>query len=1054
MAKRVPPLAKLTAPSLPRVLPRLRLFRLLDCARTKKAVWILGPPGSGKTTLAVSYLRARKHKPFWYQLDEGDNDPATFFHYLGLAAQQDRPGKHAPLPHLTPEYLPGLPIFTQRFFEQLYQSLPSQAVLVFDNYHVLAKDSPVHEVIRLAASELPGEMRIIVLSRGELPIQQARLQTEQQLSVIDQAMLRLTKREAAQLIRLHTKRTAAPVVKSLYALTNGWMAGIVLLLQQRTNIEASVTTASTPEVLFNYLAREVLNEVDEPTRMVLLKTAIPPSMTVPMAEALSERPTAGAVLAHLYRIGYFTERRVEGQIRYQYHPLFKAFLLDQARSVFGQEGFIQLQEKTAALLAKNGQIEEAVALWTSTRRFDEAVKVILAHAPALLEQGRGQVVSAWITGLPEPVKDQIPWLLFWLGVVTLPLKPAHAQTLFERAFARFQTLGDQAGTLMAWAGVVDAIWYTWKDLPQMDRWIERFPALMPEGSRYPSPEIEAAVTCAMFNALFWRRPQYDTIMPWADKASEIIEHAPALTMQLGTTGVALVNLYVYVGELGKAERLLKSIEDALRRSPPLPFVQLALYQGEAALAVVLGDVSRCLETVSRGLALAKQCGVFLWNVPLMGAGCLAALQQGNLTAAQQHIDQMLAQSREGALFFRSWTLTLQGWVAMARGDLQQSKQAYETSLALTIREGPFPEAMSRLGMAQVLYAMDRHDEAAPHMARVQDIAREMRSPLLELSCRLAAAQRAFDQGDQKTGLAELRIGMGIGASTGIIEWQGKVRQADLAFLCAKALEAEIEPTYVRLLIRKRHLSPIGIGAQLESWPWPVKIYTLGRFALVRDEHTVAFAGKTQKRPLDLLKALISFGGRHVGQARVIEALWPEAEGDAAAASFNMALKRLRVLLGHPDGVLLTERKLTLNPERCWVDVWAFERGIAMKSHDEQEAGRVLSLYHGPFLGDEDAPWSLSMRERLRAAFLTHVQVVGERLEGQGNWISAADWYQRGLGVDDLIEQFYQRLMTCQQKLGRRAEALATYQRCKKTLQMYLGVAPSTTTEAIHRSVLA
>lgn len=269
-------------------------------------------------------------------------------------------------------------------------------------------------------------------------------------------------------------------------------------------------------------------------------------------------------------------------------------------------------------------------------------------------------MSAWIDGLPDPIKEQVPWLLFWLGVATLPMQPAKAQTLFERALTRFQAQSDQEGILMAWAGVVDAIWFTWKDLPQMDQWIDRFAGLMPEGARYPSPEIEAAVTCAMFNALFWRRPQYDRIMPWAEKVSRILEQTPVLTLQLATAGVSLANHYVYAVELGKAVHALKAVEDAMRRSPPSPFVQLACYQTKAVIANVLGDAETCLRTVAEGLNLARQSGVVLWDVPLLGARCLGALMQGDLATAQQSVDDMFARSREGALFFQSWIFTLQG----------------------------------------------------------------------------------------------------------------------------------------------------------------------------------------------------------------------------------------------------------------------------------------------------------------------------------------------------------------------------------------------------------
>lgn len=1056
MVKRSLPIAKLTAPSLPRLLSRPRLLRLLNRAVKQKLVWIVGPPGSGKTTLVASYVRSKKRSVLWYQLDAGDSDPATFFHYLGLAAKRANPRTRAPLPHLTPEYLPGLPTFTQRFFEQLFQRMPRQTLLVFDNYHVLAKDSPVHEVIRITAGELPKGAGMIVMSRSEPPGTLARLQAEQQLTVVGQETLCVTRMEAAQLVRLHTKgrakKPAADIAGQLYAKTNGWIAGMVLLLQQTKNPSVQAMSSSTPEALFDYLAREVLNELDDQTRTVLLKTSVLPSMTVSMAETLSEVPTAGAILAHLHRIGYFTERRTDGTIRYQYHPLFKEFLLAQARTLLGQAALSQYHDKAAALLAEDGQIEEAVSLWTSAQRFDEAAKLILTQAPALLHQGRGLVVAGWIGALPDACKDQVPWLWFWLGVSILPMQPAQAQMLFERAFTHFQAQGDQAGVLMSWAGVLDAIWFAWQDLSQMDAWIDRFPALMPEGSDYPSPEVEAAVTCAMFNALLWRHPQYDRIVPWAAKVAHIIEHSQVLTLQLATAGVSLTNHYVYVGELGKAERGLQAVEDALRRSPRSPFVQLACYQTKAVIANVLGDAERGLSLVEKGLELARESGVVLWNVPLLGARCLCALMQGDLAVAQRSVDEMLAQSREGALVFQSWARSLQGWIALVKGDVQGAKRAAEASLFSTRQEGPFPESVSRFGLVQVHLAVGELDEAASHLARIGEIAKEMRSSLTELGWRLGLAQIAFRRNDHATGLVELRAGLCIGASTGIIDWQGKVRDKDLALLCAHALEAGIEPDYVRMLIRKRHLSPGQTGSHLEAWPWPIKIYTLGRFALVKDGKPISSTGKTQRRPLDLLKALIALGGRNVNQARLIEAFWPDADGDAAAASFNMALKRLRELLGYPDAVLLTERKLTVNAQLCWVDVWAFERGIASKQRDEQETGHVLNLYHGPFLGDDEEAWSLSMRERLRAAFLKYVQVVGERLESQGNWARASDWYQRGLRVDDLIEQFYQRLMVCQHQLGQRAESLATYQRCKKTLQTHLGVAPSAITESLYRSV--
>ncbi len=116
-------LAKVTRPVLTGVFPRERLFDQLDRMRERSVTWVSGPPGCGKTTLVTGYLEARGYPCLWYQVDEGDADPATFFYYLGLAAKKAAPRKRKPLPLLTPEYLSGISTFTLRYFENLYNRL-------------------------------------------------------------------------------------------------------------------------------------------------------------------------------------------------------------------------------------------------------------------------------------------------------------------------------------------------------------------------------------------------------------------------------------------------------------------------------------------------------------------------------------------------------------------------------------------------------------------------------------------------------------------------------------------------------------------------------------------------------------------------------------------------------------------------------------------------------------------------------------------------------------------------------------------------------------------
>ena len=251
--------------------------------------------------------------------------------------------------------------------------------------------------------------------------------------------------------------------------------------------------------------------------------------------------------------------------------------------------------------------------------------------------------------------------------------------------------------------------------------------------------------------------------------------------------------------------------------------------------------------------------------------------------------------------------------------------------------------------------------------------------------------------------------------------------------------------------------PIPAPFALDASAWPLRIYTLGRFSIVKDGQPVHWSGKGQKRPLDLLKALISCGAREVSQEKLAEMLWPEAEGDAAKASLKATLHRLRGVVGH-EAIAVAAGRVTLDAQRCWVDVWALERRLtqlldtqlpAIAAGEEQQ---LLALYHGPFLHDTDSPFAIGPRERLRSKFLRAMEHVGQGLCAVQACEAALLCYQKGLEVDPLAERFYRGLMECYECLQRHAEGLEVYQHCRQTLGRELGVAPSAAIEVLAKAL--
>lgn len=200
------------------------------------------------------------------------------------------------------------------------------------------------------------------------------------------------------------------------------------------------------------------------------------------------------------------------------------------------------------------------------------------------------------------------------------------------------------------------------------------------------------------------------------------------------------------------------------------------------------------------------------------------------------------------------------------------------------------------------------------------------------------------------------------------------------------------------------------------------------------------------------------------EEELVDALWPEAEGDAQHQALNVTLHRLRQLLGHSEALVVQGGHMSLDPRYCWVDIPAFDHLLDEADHAESKGEKekaaeltekALDLYHGNFLAeDTKEDWAVSVRERLRRKFLRSIVNLVSHLEEARRCGAVIEWCERGLEVEELAEELYQRQMLCYKGLGRRAEALSVYERCRKTLAAALGVTPSPQTEAIHRELLA
>ncbi|MGH8770378.1 MAG: BTAD domain-containing putative transcriptional regulator [Burkholderiales bacterium] len=1045
-------LAKLTPPKLSNAYPRERLFAKLDEFRKSPVVWICGPPGAGKTTLVASYLAERKLKPLWYRLDEGDADPATLFYYLGVAAKQAAPRKNKPLPLFTPEYLQGLPAFTRRYFRELYERLSHAFVVVFDNYQDVGAETRVHEVMQHALDEIPPQGNVVIISRVEPPQQLARLRVNRMLQVVGPEQMRLSLEESSGIANT---RNAAPfsehALKQLNERTQGWAAGVTLLCELGGKAAEVSHAGAERQTVFDYFAGEIFQTADRKMQDFLMETAFLPSLTGAMAEQLTAHRDAERILAELAVRNYFTLRDGASPPAYQYHPLFREFLLTRARASFTETRLHALMRDAARLLASAGQPEPAAELLRESGDWEGLTKLIFESAQALTQQGRVDTVKKWLDSLPN--LDASPWLTYWYGECLLVANPRESWPYFERSLNLFREEKNVTGIYLSWIGLAFSIRLEpTADLRPLDQWIAVFDELRREYPEYPSPEIEVAATACMLLVLLMRQPHNPNMRKWGARAISLLKSGlPAVArVELGTF---LLIYHDLMGNFAEAT-IVRDLVRASAAETDVPII-LRIYR---AFAQTFHCWSRSmfdesLAHLREGLGFARESGVHVWDHMLLAHGLYATLTSGNLKVAKELMEELSTRYPDWSN--AHYTAALYTYL---ENDLSLALVHAEASVQAAEREGrPYLILLCHGALGQVLRQLGDLKKSRHHCDKYMSLAREIGSPFLLAPGHLQQALLELDEGEHKSACNSLRAGFSLCRENGYSNWPWSVPE-HLSRLCAEALKAGIEVEYVRKLVKLRRLrSP---ALDMENWPWPIRIFTLGRFQVLINDQPLTFSTKAPKKPIALLKAVIAFGAAEVPERKLTDALWGDEEGDAAHEALNVNVHRLRKLLGDVEAIQVQEGKVTLDAQRCWIDALAFERLLnqatsSVMSERAALSEKVLALYRGAFLPEEsEAPWSVSMREKLRAQFIRHSAQLARKRSDAGELEQAIECYLRGLEADDLAEELYQGAIRCYQQLNRRAEALAVYRRMRQTLSVTLGIKPSPTSEALYRSLSA
>lgn len=1015
----LPGLAKLSQPRLHNAVKRERLFALLDGRRQQPIIWVGGPAGAGKTALVASYLKARKAITLWYQVDEGDRDPATFFHYLSKLAKQD--GKKRSLPQLSSE---DVGAFARHYFREFFQHIGANTVLVLDNCQDAAGEA-FHLILRVACEELPQQSNIIALSRSVLPRELARLAAHSAVMQIEWSDLRLTAKEAQALGA--AKGESDPVkLENAYRLSDGWATGLMLALSHaQAAVNESTARLDTREALFTYLLSEMLSRVSAEARKVLTHAALFPELTVALVEEISGNASAGMVLNELYRNQYLIDRKVDIELTYQFHDLFRDFLLDVlARDLTPQE-LAKLKMRAARMLETAGQVNEAVQLFRQVQDWDSVVRAIKQRAPALFDQGRWQTLSDWYEGMPEAMEASDTWLVFWRGrALTVP-DTRRARDLLEQAFQRFCAADEDMGVIAVAEPLFETVLLLGDPMTAFRGWLRPLESALARCKSLPRTWLESEGWEAYLLMSMFAGGECTLL----DQARRVMEQTLRDSERRGIERLAVANdasmLAWFTADVSLSEYATHVIGKYVGDEATSALLRHWGYNWLALPEWCMGRWHQAIKSFEKAMQLATQ---FRFAAPDISAYCYLSMSYHH-TGMPEKATAVLRDAQtqfdpRRSFHWGMYHLAL-AFDAYQRDDLEQAI-AHQRICTTSLRTA------DSLGMLAVAWPIEaayyvqsgRLDDAVAVVEAARNATAKTIYRLSDAAHCFVLAEVAVRRDQKAEAIQHLRDGLQHARNpikAGMLFSMTRC----LPRLLSLAIEEGIEPETVRYLIKRWNVTPH--AAVHDRWPWPVKIYVLGDFRVLVDDVPLPSKGKAHFRVLALLKAIIACGARQVSTQTLAEWLWPDAEGDAAATSLKVNLHRLRKLLGHDDAVLLHDGKVLLNERVCWLDVWSFEAAACNASEARNSiersdhAGQLdgLLIYRGHFLAQDDYPWAIAPRDRLRTMFQRAALAAGRYRESAQEYEAAAALYERCLEADPSAEAVHRQLILCQKEIRRR-----------------------------------
>ncbi len=850
---------KLSPPPVrPSAVARYRLHDQLRQVTRHRLVLVSAPAGSGKTTVLSAWAatfpgrrgvddgRVPAATPVpapppiaWLSLDDGDNDPTSFWTYCVAALDTLRPGIGDAARALLSSAQPASPHTVLTVLINALSALPADVVLVLDDYHLIETPA-IHEALAFLIDRLPARLHLLIATRADPTLPLARWRARGDLLELRAADLRFTEEEAAAFLG-RTMGLTLPEgdIAALAARTEGWIAGLQLValsLQGQGHEESAAFIAAfagDDRHILDYLTEEVLARQPDEVRAFLLCTCILDRLTGPLCDALTGQSDSQEVLATLERGNLFIAPLDHQRAWYRYHHLFADALRALARRAM-PDGLSALHHRASRWYEDNGLTREAIEQAVAAGDVERVAALVEGLADATIwAYGEVETLRRWLAPLPEPVVRSRPqlcilhaWTLhyaLWTGAVDPEAADATRRLIDARLrdAQRWLTPDDESAHARVMRGEVAALsailsFYT-GEIPRVKEPACLALDLLPRENT-TLRLLAARMLCNLYSL-------YGDATMIERAVGELTTISRTARDALGVINALLNVAYVQTmrGELRQAaashRRALRHAERELKTVAPAAPHRIGL----GGILLEWGDLAGAEEQLTQGIASLEERGD-----PLVLAEAyrsLASLRQtqgddAGTLAALAGEERVIARSPQFAPHLvGGLSAAWRAWLALLRGDAPDARRWAETRV-WGEEEQITPSRGIELTIAARIYLA--HGEVAvarPLVARLLEIAEDARRTdrVIDLLALHALVQAA--EGDEKGAIGTLARAVALAEPGGYVRTFTR-EGASMARLLARVLEA-VPTGGNRAPAAPPNASAAYIGALLTALGWPI-----------------------------------------------------------------------------------------------------------------------------------------------------------------------------------------------------------------------------------------